>query len=180
MPSPEPDKTNIVLTGFMGTGKTTAGRLVAEKLGLDFVDTDAIIESRHGPIPEIFRAQGEAGFRAIERALARELADRHGLVISTGGRMMLDAENVASLGHRGHIICLVATPEEILRRVSADGPLADRPMLSGSDPRQRIVELLTERGPGYGHFPQLVTSGLSPEAVARELIDLVSSDPFVD
>ncbi|MCY4663604.1 MAG: hypothetical protein OXC00_02945, partial [Acidimicrobiaceae bacterium] len=76
---------NVVLTGFMGTGKTTVGRILAEHLGFDFVDTDAVIESRAGPIPEIFERAGEPGFRELERSVARELAGRTGLVIATGG-----------------------------------------------------------------------------------------------
>ena len=81
---------NLILTGFMGTGKTTVGRLVARKLGREFVDTDLVIEERHGPIQEIFDRQGESAFRDIERTLAVELGQRKRLVIATGGRMLLD------------------------------------------------------------------------------------------
>ncbi|MGH9134897.1 MAG: shikimate kinase, partial [Ilumatobacteraceae bacterium] len=103
------DSRNIVLTGFMGTGKTTVGRLLAEQLGFEFVDTDQVIEQRHGAIAEVFRVMGEDAFRRIERELAAELADRERLVISTGGRMMLDPQNVASLSRNGRVFCLVAT-----------------------------------------------------------------------
>ena len=72
------DSRNIVLTGFMGTGKTTVGRLLAEQLGYEFVDTDRVIEERHGKIADVFRSVGEEGFRRIERELAAELADRVG------------------------------------------------------------------------------------------------------
>ncbi len=87
---------NLVLTGFMGTGKTTVGRMLAEKLGMEFVDTDELIESRHGPIPRIFADRGESEFRAIEQEVARELGERSGLVIATGGRMVLDDDNFGS------------------------------------------------------------------------------------
>ncbi len=167
---------NIILTGFMGTGKTTTGRLLADKLGMVFVDTDAIIEERHGLISDIFRLQGEDAFRAIERELATELADQDGLVISTGGRMMLDPANIAALGRTGRVFCLVATPDEILERVSKDAARVERPLLAVADPYQRIVELLDERSEGYSHFPQVVTTGASPEAIVRDLIDLVADD----
>ena len=91
-------KTNVVLTGFMGTGKTTIGRLVAEKLNYEFIDTDQLIEEQIGcTIAEFFRVKGEAAFRKLEAELAQELSHREGLVISTGGRMMLDPVNAAAL-----------------------------------------------------------------------------------
>ena len=113
-PHPTPNH-NIVLTGFMGTGKTTIGRLLADRVGYEFVDTDAIIESRHGPIADIFATQGEERFRSIERALAAELAERTRLVISTGGGTLLDDPSADALGRTGTVFCLVATPDEILR-----------------------------------------------------------------
>src|SRR5262245_16366328 len=132
---------NVVLTGFMGTGKTTVGRLLAELLEYDFVDTDEMIERRHGAIDALFRERGEEAFRAIEREVAAELAGRRRLVISTGGRMMLDhvIADVLSAGSR--VFCLVASPDTIAARV-LDGPV--RPLLAGPDPRARIVELLAE------------------------------------
>ncbi len=168
---------NIVLTGFMGTGKTTAGRLLAERLGMEFVDTDELIEERHGPITEVFAVRGEAAFREMEHALAEELADRRGVVISTGGRMMLDARNVVALSRTGRVFCLVATPEEIFDRVSSDTTRPERPLLSVPNPQSQIIELLSEREPGYRRFPQLTTSEISPERVAEGLVDLVTSDP---
>ena len=151
------DSRNIVLTGFMGTGKTTVGRLLAEQLGYEFVDTDQLIEERHGKIAEIFRSRGEEAFRQIERELAAELAARDRLVISTGGRLMLDPHNVASLSRNGRVFCLVATPDEIFDRVTKDESAIERPLLSVPDPRQRIVELLAERSPDYRRFAQLTT-----------------------
>ncbi len=167
---------NIVLTGFMGTGKTTVGRILADGLGFGFVDTDAVIEQRHGPIPVIFRDQGEAAFRAIERDLAAELSGRSNLVIATGGRMMLDPANVAALTGNGRVFCLTATPEEIHDRVVADPSAIERPLLAVADPRRRIVELLAERGPLYRRFPQIVTDGRSPDDIAAELTTLISSE----
>jgi shikimate kinase / 3-dehydroquinate synthase len=168
---------NVVLTGFMGTGKTTVGRLLAADLGFEFVDTDELIEQRHGPIPDIFATQGEDAFRRFERAIAAELASRTGLVISTGGRMMLDPDNVRALSANGRIFCLVATPEEVFDRVTGDTSRVDRPLLQVPDPRQRIVELMSERDPEYRRFPQLVTDAQTPQAVARDLRAVASSDP---
>src|SRR5687768_3382009 len=133
---------NLILTGFMGTGKTTVGRLVAEKIGREFVDTDLVIEERHGPIDAIFQRQGESAFRDIELALAQELGRRNRLVIATGGRMLLDPKNFRELSRNGRIFCLVASPEVIYERVSRDPSRISRPLLEVDDPRQRIVELL--------------------------------------
>ncbi len=163
------DDRNIILTGFMGTGKTTIGRQLARRLRREFVDMDALIEERTGlSIPHIFREQGEAAFRALERALCQELAARRGLVIATGGGALIDAENRAVLGASGDIVCLRARADVILERV---GVGADRPKLDGDDRRSRIEALLAERAPVYDAFPlQLDTSDLSPDdATARAL-----------
>jgi 3-dehydroquinate synthase len=176
-PEPPGERHNIVLTGFMGTGKTTVGRLLADDLGFEFVDTDQVIERRHGPIPDIFATQGEEGFREIERSIAAELATRTGLVISTGGRMMLDPANVRALSANGRVFCLVATPEEVYERVANDPARIERPLLQVPDPHQRIVELMSERDPEYRRFPQLVTDAMTPEDVARDLQAVTSSDP---
>jgi shikimate kinase len=171
------DRPNIVLTGFMGTGKTTVGRLLARELGYDFIDTDDLIEARAGKgIPEIFGEMGEAAFREMEAAVARELAGRQGLVVSTGGRLMLDAENEAVLGRTGRVFCLVATPEEIFERVSRDAG-TPRPLLSAPDPMERIAELLGQRRDGYARFPQVATSGKTPDAVAKTVLGLFLARP---
>ncbi len=163
------EERNIILTGFMGTGKTTIGRLMAERLRREFVDMDAVIEERAGKsIPQIFQEEGEEAFRALERELCRELAARSGLVIATGGGALVDPENRAILGATGDIICLRATPDVIMSRV---GTSTNRPKLDGSDRRERIEALLGERAPAYDAIPlQLDTSKLSvTEAVERAL-----------
>src|SRR5262245_25694435 len=147
---------NVVLTGFMGTGKTTVGRLLADLLGHEFVDTDELIERRHGPIEAIFGERGEQAFRAVEREVADELAGRDRLVISTGGRMMLDPSIASALSARARVFCLTASPDTIAARV-LDGPV--RPLLAGPDPRGRISELLAERAAGYAAFDQVATDG---------------------
>jgi len=168
-------KTNVILTGFMGTGKTTVGKKLADQLGYDFVDTDQLIESRIGmSIASYFREHGEPAFRALESAIARELADRSGVVISTGGRLMLDAANAAALSKTGRVFCLVATPEEILQRVSNDTHV--RPLLQVPNPLENIVELLQERETGYRRFSQFKTSEKLPLAIASELAEFVQGD----
>lgn len=162
---------NVVLTGFMGTGKSTVGRLLAERTGRAFVDTDAIIEQRHGPIPEIFATRGEGTFRRLEREVAAELADLDGLVIGTGGRLLLDPVNAEALGRTGRVFCLTATVDTILQRVAPDGRVAGRPLLAGSDARERIIALLAERAEGYGRFEQVPTDGRSPVEVADDIGD---------
>mmetsp|Transcript_41930 Transcript_41930/g.110494 ORF Transcript_41930/g.110494 Transcript_41930/m.110494 type:complete len:214 (+) Transcript_41930:75-716(+) len=158
---------NIVLTGFMGTGKSTVGRALAAKLGYEFVDTDAMIVERHGTIKQIFEKGGEGAFRQLERDAAIELAERKGCVIATGGRFMLDDHNARVLVLTSDVFALVAEPEEIARRVLADG-IASRPMLSGAkDPLQRIKELVNERRAGYAKFNTVSTDG-------REVGDIVA------
>jgi len=164
---------NLVLTGFMGTGKTTVGRLLASRLGFDFVDTDRLIERRHGPIPQIFSEHGEREFRRLERDAAAELAARDRLVISTGGRMMLDPVNADLLSSSGDVFCLAASVDTILGRVTGDESPVERPLLSGTDVRDRIERLLAERAEAYERFRQIDTEGRTPDEVADEILELV-------
>lgn len=171
---------NLVLTGFMGTGKTTVGHELARKLDMEFVDTDALIESRHGPISRIFEERGETEFRSIERSVAAELGEKNGLVIATGGRMILDPENFKALSRNGRIFCLVATPDEIHHRVANDPARRERPLLKVDDPRQRIIELMTEREGEYIRFAQLTTDHAGPSVIADEVAELWKSHSTYD
>lgn len=161
---------NVVLTGFMGTGKSTVGRLLAERTRRAFVDTDAIIEERHGPIPEIFASLGEDAFRRFEREVAAELAERDGLVVGTGGRLLLDPVNAEVLTRSGRVFCLTASIGTILRRVAPDGAGAARPLLAGADVRDRITALLAERAEGYARFEQVDTDDRSPNDVVDDIM----------
>lgn len=165
---------NVVLTGFMGTGKTTVGRLLAARLGAAFVDTDAVIEQRHGPIPAIFADLGEGEFRRIEREVAAELAAQDGLVVSTGGRMLLDAVNAEAFQRTGRVLCLAADVDTIVRRVAPGGRASGRPLLAGADARERITELLAERAAGYGAFEQIGTDDRTPEQIVDEIVSLLA------
>jgi 3-dehydroquinate synthase len=170
-------KPNIILTGFMATGKTTVGKMLAEQLKYEFVDTDDLIVERCGQtVAEIFREKGEAAFRHMEFEIAQELGEKEGFVVSTGGRLMLDPANAAALSRRGRVFCLVATPEEILQRVESDTQVR-RPLLEVSNPIERIVDLMQQREDGYGRFPQMVTSQRSPDEVTRNMIGIFQANP---
>ncbi len=163
------NKKNIILTGFMGTGKSSLGQLLAQKLHTEFIDTDQLIEERAGKsITAIFQDEGEASFRRQEAALVQELAERQNLVIATGGGLLLKPENVSALQRNGQIFCLVATPEEILDRISQQP--GTRPLLANPDPLQKISELLKQRAATYEQFPRISTSGRSPEQLLEILL----------
>ncbi|MCP5099189.1 MAG: shikimate kinase [Chloroflexi bacterium] len=165
-------KKNIVLTGFMGTGKSTVGRIVAERLGYGFVDTDDVIEAEAGrSISDIFRESGESVFRQLEMDVAQVLAGKTGLVIATGGRLMLNPENADALGRNGHVFCLMADPEVLAMRLLQEG--GKRPLLDVPNPAERINALLQERAAGYGRFQQIETTNRFPNEVADEIIALV-------
>ncbi len=168
------DQQHVVLTGFMGTGKSTVGRHLGGLLDREWVDTDKLIESRYGPIPQLFEAHGEAHFRSLERELAEELAARSALVISTGGRMMLDPIVRQHLEPVSRVFCLVASPESILRRVGGQHGAARRPLLAGDDPQTRIQDLLAERSPGYAEFEAIDTDDRTPAQVAEAITSVLS------
>lgn len=154
------DRPNIVLTGFMGTGKSAVGEQLAQLTGREFVDTDAEIILKHGAIENIFDRDGEDHFRQLERDVISALAPRRNLVIATGGGTLLDADNVlALLGTE--IFTLTAEPDEIVRRVTGDG-IASRPLLADSDdPAETIRALLAARQEAYGRFPAVDTTNKS-------------------
>lgn len=166
---------NIILTGFMGCGKTTVGKLLALDLTYDFVDTDRLIEARAGlTIPEIFSTLGEQFFRSKEREITRELSLKKGQVISTGGGLILDSENRRNLTRSGTVVCLVATPAEILKRISDSGETT-RPLLQTSNPLERIIELIEQRKKSYQRFHQIDTTNRTPQEITvliKELLPL--------
>jgi len=161
----------------MGTGKTTIGKLLAEKLNYTFVDTDHLIEEKYDiSIPDYFKNYGEKNFRLQETEIAKELSNRQFLIIGTGGGMMINPINVSLLEKSGHIFCLTATAEEIYQRVSQDLGTS-RPLLAGNDPMERITTLLEERRESYGKFTQINTTGKQPKDIANEIIHFNKSPP---
>lgn len=165
--------TNVVVTGFMGTGKTTVGREVARRLGRPFMDMDAEIEARAGKsIPCICAEDGEAAFRQMEAALCEELSVRQGLVIATGGGALVNPVNRVRMMESGTVVCLTCNVDEILRRVKRAGN-SDRPLLDVADPRAEIEQLVEMRHEAYAAIPwQIDTAGLSIEEVAARVVEI--------
>ena len=164
---------NIVLTGFMGTGKTRVGRAVAAQLGRRFVDMDAEIEARAGKtISAIFCDEGEAVFRQMEADLCRELSVQQGLVVATGGGALVHetfgADNLRRLTASGPVICLSCSAGEIVRRLAA---AQDRPLLDVDDRRAEVEALLERRREGYAAIPsQIDTTDLSEAEVVEAVL----------
>jgi len=156
----------------MGTGKSTVGKICADRLGYDYVDSDAVVEARAGcSVAQLFASQGEAAFRSLERQVLAELSGRPDVVIATGGGAVLNAENVAVLRANGRIVLLTATPECILSRVC---DASTRPLLANApDPRSRIEALLAEREAAYRQAAHhyIDTSCRTPEAVAQDVLE---------
>jgi len=165
---------NIVLTGFMGTGKSTIARLLAAALGREFIDTDVLIIARHGEIADIFLQQGEATFREIEKELATELASRDGLVVASGGGMLLDPEVADIIGGEARVFCLTAESDTILARVVGDKSGTVRPLLAGPDPAGRVTDLLAQRAIRYRAFEQVPTDDRTPDDVVADIIARLS------
>jgi len=158
---------NIVLTGFMGTGKSTIGRLLARQLHFDYVDTDQTIEAVHGSIHQLFDELGEQGFRQLERDVVATMSGLTRTVVSTGGGTLLDGANLEALAPGASIFCLVADVDDILFRILRAAAHTPRPLLRSNDPRSRIEELLAERAHAYSQFDQVITTGMTPSEVAQ-------------
>lgn len=140
----------------MGTGKSTVGQLVAGMLHFQFIDTDVMIERMaHRRIHEIFASDGEAKFRAHEREVVQQLAHLSDSVIATGGGLICDPENLASLREHALVVCLWSSPEAIYKRVSHQ---VHRPLLQVENPRERIAALLQERAPHYRQADVLIST----------------------
>lgn len=163
---------NIVLTGFMGTGKTTIGRALAKKLQMGLVDIDEEIEKEQKmSINDIFSRHGEPHFRDIETAMIQELSRDNNIIISTGGGAVLRDENMEALKENGIIFCLNATAETILERT---GRSQDRPLLKVENPKEKITELLAYRRPFYERAGIMIeTDGKTPLEVVQEIMEIV-------
>jgi shikimate kinase len=161
---------NIILTGFMGTGKTAVGKRLAKRLGWRFVDVDALIEaSASMPVARIFAERGEPVFRRLERRAITRILRGHEQVIATGGGAFLDPQSRARLRASGPVICLTAQPRAILARVGRR--LKTRPLLRGhGDPLARIRTLLSQRARAYAQADLTIdTSRLSVEEAAERV-----------
>ena len=168
--------TNLVITGFSGTGKSLVGHKVARRLDWDFLDTDEEIVKQTGkPIEEVFRQDGESRFRVLERKAIREACRRRQTVVAIGGGAIVDPQNYGLLAETGLIICLEAKPETICERLfreAACSPKTEvRPLLAGDKPLERIRQLKASRQPHYAKADWTIhTDNLSVSEVAEEVI----------
>lgn len=160
---------NIILTGFMGTGKTSVGKIVASKLAFKFVDMDELIEKTTGmKISEIFEKFGEPRFRDLESEIVKLLTKKRGQVISTGGGVVLREENIFNFKKSGVIFCLKASEKTIFERLRN---CKNRPLLQVENLKERITELLKQRTPFYEKADLMIdTEGLTPQEVADKII----------
>lgn len=164
---------NIVLVGFMGSGKSSIGRELHQSLGYQLIDTDHIIVDQTGKsIPEIFARDGEDAFRELEKRLLENLllqkTSHH--IISTGGGMVGTAENRSLLRNLGFVVWLKCSPEEIYQRTSKN---ANRPLLQSDDPMQTIIDLLAKRSPYYQQTAHLEinTTGLNLAEISCGILE---------
>ena len=168
---------NLILCGMMGSGKTTVGIKIAQRTGKSFVDTDALIEERHGKISDIFARFGEDYFRDLESEIVQELCRQDGLVISTGGGLVLRKKNVDALRQNGKIIFLRASLETLSNRLRAD---STRPLLQSETESitARISKLLTERTSIYEGASSCVVEvdKKSVDEIAPEIINLTQNN----
>jgi shikimate kinase len=165
---------NVYLVGMMGAGKTTIGRLLARRLKRPCLDSDQEIEHRCGvKVPLIFDIEGEAGFRAREAQVLAELVALEGIVLATGGGVVLAEENRQRLAARGTVIYLCARAEDLYERVRQD---RNRPLLATADPLERLRQLYAERDPLYRSVADYVvdTGRQSVQSLVRSLIDQVA------
>ncbi len=160
---------NIALIGFMGTGKTSVGRLVADQSHFEFLDTDDVIQAQQGrTIADIFSTDGEPAFRKLEQKLVGELAARTKTVIATGGGLPTHPDNLAGLKTHALVVCLWASPEKIWERVKNQ---THRPLLHDLDPQKKIRELLAAREPFYKQADVLLNTELrSVREVAQQVV----------
>ena len=165
---------SLYLVGMMGSGKTSTGRPLAERLGYGFVDADAVIEQAAGcSIPEIFERDGEAGFRALESQVLNAISQRHSLVVATGGGVVTQQENWGLL-HSGIVIWLDVVPEQLMQRLRADSTV--RPLLQTDDPDAALNTLLNQRRPLYAEADlTVVIDQETPDAVADGILQLLPS-----
>lgn len=169
------EKRNIFLIGPMGAGKSTIGRQLAQMLGMEFIDSDTVIEERAGAdIDWIFDVEGEAGFRKREERIINELTQNHGVVLSTGGGSVLSKDNRNHLSARGIVIYLETTVDKQFERTQRD---KKRPLLNTEDPRKTLEELAKIRNPLYDEIADITvqTDEQPAKLVATNIIDLIDN-----
>ncbi len=169
-------KENITLIGFMGTGKTSIGKLLAQKMVRNFIDVDELIEKQIGkPISMIFR-EGEKNFREMEREKIKSLMKKKNCVISCGGGVILSKDNMDILQQISDIILLEASKETILRHILSDGK-EKRPLLNKEDPLNEIENVLRIRKPLYDKFAsfRIIIDHKSIDEIVNEIIEILGN-----
>jgi len=161
---------NIILCGFMATGKSSVGKRLAAMVSYDFLDMDAVIEAETGmSIPQIFSSRGEPAFRALESRLVERVAEQARYVVATGGGTIVDPQNLEKLKRSGVVITLTADVRTILLRV---GSGEDRPMLKDGDRIERVRMLMEQRAQAYAQADIVLdTSSVSIDEVAQRIMD---------
>jgi shikimate kinase len=165
---------NIYLVGFMGTGKTQVGKKLAKQLERKFLDLDELIQdSENRSISEIFQKLGEPYFRSLEKKMLSEVSKQKECVVSCGGGIVIDPQNIKLMKQTGMMICLSATPEVILKRTKG---FSHRPLLNGEDPKEKIRSLLAEREKFYDQADKIIdTSEISVEETSDQILAFILS-----
>jgi len=164
---------NIIITGFMGSGKSIVAEELARKLGMEFIDMDQIIEEQGMSISDIFSRYGEKYFREQENKLVKELSQKENMVIATGGGTLLSADNAKILSEKGEIICLYADSKVLYNRVKRKN---NRPLLRGENLLDRINQLVEERKKIYDNIKlKIDTSDLNIQEVVDRIIDILKN-----
>jgi len=174
-------KTNIVLIGFMGVGKTAVGKVLAEKLERSFVELDLLIEQKVGKsIPEIFQQEGEIAFRELEMRVTEEVTNKKKAVIACGGGIVLNKINIDWLRKSARMVYLTASPGVILKRVANEE--GQRPLLEVDNPTLAIQEMLSFRKPFYERAADIIidTSKLDIDSVSKQIISKLKDDESFD
>lgn len=166
---------NIYIVGFMGTGKTVVGRELSKKLNAGFVDLDESIEAKEkATISEIFQAKGEEHFRSLEKEALAVVSGQKGIVVSCGGGIVVDPDNMALMKSTGTCVCLSASAQEIMKRI---GVTTHRPLLHGADPLDRIQSLLSNRDSCYRKADILIdTTNLSVDEIVAQVLLKIPPD----
>jgi len=170
-------KSNIVLIGFMGTGKSSIGRRLAAKLHKTFIDTDREIENVTGlSIDQLFNRFGETRFRSEEELIVKKVSERRDCIIATGGGVVLNPDNVACLRQNGTVICLTASPQVIHQRVGR----RNRPLLKKDRSPERIEQMLRERDPFYRCADLTIdTTNFDPDDIIQKIMEFISGGAAV-
>jgi shikimate kinase len=165
---------NIVLVGFMGTGKTTIATAVANRLKMRYVSIDDLIEKKENrTINEIFQKSGEGYFRDVESVVIRDVSCMEGLVIDTGGGAVMREENMSYLKSGGIVVCLSADEGTVMERTKK---YKHRPLLNVEDPKRRIRDLLAKRAPFYAKADHTIdTEKFTAKQVVEQIVEIVSA-----